>query len=209
MSVSTPRFLQELHKTSLKPLTVARVVRWVVRPTTLSRDALQPDSQVWDLLLILPAAIYLLPQPLPGLISRSWMIEAGVPSKLISSYDQMNARLPYPPAEDIPRLRSTSNDLQLVESPQNLELSKELNDWIQSDDSPSGAVSMLNLLAFNPGQKEQYMKYGKFFSDSVGSSRGGVAKLVGKIIPGTCSDGCDEWEEVSRRRNRAQHHVMI
>ena len=57
---------------------------------------------------------------------------------------------------------------------------------------------MLNLLAFIPGKKEQYLKYGKAFSESVGSRRGGDAKLVGKIVPGTCSDGCNEWEEVRR-----------
>ena len=54
---------------------------------------------------------------------------------------------------------------------------------------------MLNVLAFKPGKKGQYLKYGKAFSESVGSRRGGVAKLVGKILPGTCSDGCSEWEE--------------
>lgn len=51
---------------------------------------------------------------------------------------------------------------------------------------------MLNLLAFNPGMKDQYLKYGKAFAESIGSSRGGVAKIVGKVVPGSCSDGWDE-----------------
>lgn len=57
---------------------------------------------------------------------------------------------------------------------------------------------MLNLLAFLPGRKEEYLKYGQAFAESVGSRRGGVAKVVGKVIPGSCSDGCEEWEEVRK-----------
>ena len=208
LSVSLSRFLRVLHETSLRPLTVARVVRWVVHPTTLSRADLLSDSQSWDLLLILPAAIHLLPQPISGLILRSWMIQAGIPSKLLTFYDQTNARLLHPSAEDIPRLKTAPKDLRLAESSQNLELSNELNGWIQNYSRLSGAVSMLNLLAFNPGRKEQYMKYGRSFSESVGSSRGGVAKLVGKIVPGTCSDGCDEWEEASKYKAGTQHRVI-
>ena len=52
---------------------------------------------------------------------------------------------------------------------------------------------MLNLFAFIPGRKNQYLKYGKAFSDSVGSRRGGgLETLVGKIVPATCSDSCEE-----------------
>lgn len=55
---------------------------------------------------------------------------------------------------------------------------------------------MLNLLAFQPGKKEQYLKYSKTLAQSVGSRRGGMAKLVGNLVPNSCSDGCSEWEEV-------------
>jgi len=41
---------------------------------------------------------------------------------------------------------------------------------------------MLNLLAFRKGKKEDYLKYGAEFAKSIGSKRGGDAKLVGNII---------------------------
>ena len=65
---------------------------------------------------------------------------------------------------------------------------------------------MLNLLSFHPGQKGQYQKYGAAFAESVGSKRGGVAKLVGKVVPESCSEnaGEGEWEEV-----RDSHLNMI
>lgn len=59
---------------------------------------------------------------------------------------------------------------------------------------------MLNLLAFKPGLKDSYLKYGKAFAESIGSRRGGNAKLVGNIVspPGseaTSKDGRKGWDE--------------
>ena len=52
---------------------------------------------------------------------------------------------------------------------------------------------MLDLLTFIPGRENQYLKYRKAFSDSVGYLRGGgFEKLVEKIVSATCSDGCEE-----------------
>ena len=99
--------------------------------------------------------------------------------------------------DDIPPLTGSLSQSRVVESAQALELSLELREWITSGKGPQGAVSMLNLLAFLPGKKEEYLKYGQAFAESVGSRRGGVAKVVGKVLPGSCSDGCGEWEEVS------------
>ena len=99
--------------------------------------------------------------------------------------------------DDIPPLTGSLSQSRVVESAQALELSLELREWITSGKGPQGAVSMLNLLAFLPGKKEEYLKYGQAFAESVGSRRGGVAKVVGKVLPGSCFDGCGEWEEVS------------
>lgn len=55
---------------------------------------------------------------------------------------------------------------------------------------------MLNLLAFKPGLKEQYLKYGAEFSKSIGSKRGGNAKIVGTVINGEGGDG-EGWDEVA------------
>lgn len=65
---------------------------------------------------------------------------------------------------------------------------------------------MLNLLAFHPGPDAHasYQKYGEAFAKSIGSSRGGVAKIVGKVVPSEQKRGAKgederkaEWDEVA------------
>lgn len=73
-----------------------------------------------------------------------------------------------------------------TDSAQNLELSAELNAWIDafvqnSGKEGKGAVSMFNLLAFNPGLKSEYLKYGAAFAKSIGARHGGNAKIVGNV----------------------------
>ena len=51
---------------------------------------------------------------------------------------------------------------------------------------------MLNLLSFKPGMKGEYLKYGAEFARSVGSKRGGVAKIVGSVIHGDGKGGEEE-----------------
>ena len=196
LNSSIDTFLTALRNSCLKPLTVARVVRWIITPTSLSREPLLSQSPSWDLLLILPDAVKSLPADLESLVRSTWSIQAGVPSKLISSFESRNSQLLYPLPGTVRLLTGSLWNPQKADSTQSLELTDHLQSWIQGGKSPKGAISMLNLLAFKPGRKEQYLKYGKAFSESVGSRRGGVAKLVGKIVPTTCSDGCSEWEEV-------------
>ena len=194
---SSDAFLTALRNSALKPLTVARVVRWIVTPTFLSRESLLSQSPPWDLLLILPDAVRSLPANLESLVRSTWSIQAGVPSKLISSYESKNSQLLYPPPNTVPLLTGSLSDPQKADSTQCLELTDDLQSWIRGGRCPKGAISMLNLLAFKTGLKEQYLEYGKAFFESVGSRRGGVAKMVGRIVPETCSDGCPGWEEVS------------
>lgn len=196
LNSSIDTFLTALRNSCLKPLTVARVVRWIITPTSLSREPLLSQSPSWDLLLILPDAVKSFPADLESLVRSTWSIQAGVPSKLISSFESRNSQLLYPLPGTVRLLTGSLSNPQKADSTQSLELTDHLQSWIQGGKSPKGAISMLNLLAFKPGRKEQYLKYGKAFSESVGSRRGGVAKLVGKIVPTTCSDGCSEWEEV-------------
>lgn len=94
---------------------------------------------------------------------------------------------------------------------QNLELTQELRDWCLSywrhqGVKGKGAVSMLNLLAFaHPQDKahESYNSYGKAFAESIGSRRGGLAKIVGKVVPPPPggSNAADPlnggWEEIA------------
>lgn len=59
-------------------------------------------------------------------------------------------------------------------------------------------MSMLNLLSFLPGKKASYLKYGAEFSKSIGSRRGGVAKIVGTVVYENENGGEEErWDEVA------------
>ncbi|KAL6722360.1 hypothetical protein ACLMJK_001467 [Lecanora helva] len=198
LNVPVSDFCRALYATPLKPLVLARVLRWIVQPTTLSKDALL--SQDWDVLLIVHVSNATLLQSVAHLIHKTWTIQGGVPSRILASYDKTNASLLDPDPENIPRLTRSSKDLASENSSQNLELSGELHDWIGRYQGPEGAVSMLNFLAFQEGKREQYANYGKAFAESVGIKRGGIAKLVGKVVPETCSDGCNEWEEASSEK---------
>ncbi len=58
---------------------------------------------------------------------------------------------------------------------------------------------MLNLLAFKEGRKEDYLRYGAEFAKSIGSRRGGNAKIVGSVVHGKKGegDGGEGWDEVA------------
>ena len=131
------------------------------------------------------------------MIQARWSIEAGIPSSMTSSFSSANGHLLHPNPSEVPALKGSLSSPRKASSAQSLELDEELHHWISSGAGPKGAVSMLNLLAFKPGKQAQYLKYGKAFAESAGSRRGGVAKLVGKVVPGSCSDGGHGWNEVS------------
>lgn len=100
----------------------------------------------------------------------------------------------------MPKL-SPSDAKETTNSSQNLELSAGLESWIQGLNSKesSGAVSMFNLLAFNPGMKEEYLKYGAAFAKTIGSRHGGNAKIVGNVIKmeGSTDASADGWAEIA------------
>lgn len=73
-----------------------------------------------------------------------------------------------------------------------------MKDWVSkfSGQEGKGAVSMLNLLAFREGQKGEYLNYGAEFAKSVGSRRGGTAKIVGTVVRQDGDNG-EGWDEVA------------
>jgi hypothetical protein len=188
LSVPLTEFLSALRKTTLKPITVSRVHRWIIRPTKLSA-LLNPPQ--WDILLILPDTS--LPPELASQVAHSWHCKTGIPSRLLQDFTVKNARLLRPRDGDVPPLTGALDKPRIASSSQNLELSPELRTWISSSTAPHGAVSMLNLLAFLPNKKQDYLVYGRAFAESIGARRGGTAKLVGNVL-GATSDG-EEWEE--------------
>lgn len=178
-------FLSTLQSSTLNPLVISRVIRWIILPTKLSTEHLLARNTAWDILLILPSTTAL-PNEITALVAAHWSITAGVPSRLVTNFAAKNKTLLHPDPASIPPLDATT-DAQTTQSAQALELSTELNRWINSfvgsgAKEADGAVSMFNLLSFAPGKKAEYLKYGKAFAESIGSRHGGDAKIVGNVV---------------------------
>lgn len=127
----------------------------------------------------------------------------------MASFKDKNEQYLRPKTSDVPPLTGTlSQSGAAAGNSQNLELDQELLSWVtDGKDRPRGAVSMLNLLQFCEGKEGMYGEYGKRFSEDVGRKRGGVAKLVGRVVPsGEDEDGGGGgWDEVSSLCTRAQY----
>lgn len=197
---SIPAYLKALDSASIKPLVTSKVIRWVIKPEKLSTHLTNAN---WTLLFILPATTSIPKQCLgEDHVIRHWSITAGVPKSLINGFQERNRRLLNPQPGDVPELTGSLNKPKIVSSTQGLELNDELLAWSKGFKlGQNGAVSMLNLLSFKPGKEahESYLRYGKAFSESIGSKRGGSAKVVGKVIPDQGSPDEDKygWDEIA------------
>lgn len=193
-------FLRALTSISFKPLVISHALRWIVQPERLSTDRLLTTK--WDLLIITPTT-----SPFPDTyltkdwVASHWTITAGVPSSIINGFSDRNLKLLNPDPQDLPPTTAgPTTTPRISNSSQGLEATEELMQW-QNPAGSSTPVSMLNLLAFKPGREahESYKRYGKAFAESIGSRRGGLAKIVGKVVPGQGTDGEDAegWDEVA------------
>jgi hypothetical protein len=159
-------------------------LRWLytVLPTSTSTSLLAHNIH-WEILLVLLSTDPL-PPAIQPLVAHKWTVQAGVPSRLLHDFAAKNKRLLKPDPSSIPPLTGALDRARIADSAQELELSTELLKWVEDFGKAegAGAVSMLNLLAFKPGMKSEYLKYGADFAKSVGSRRGGEAKIVGSVI---------------------------
>ncbi|KAH7359721.1 hypothetical protein BKA66DRAFT_472282 [Pyrenochaeta sp. MPI-SDFR-AT-0127] len=200
-------FLSTLKSSNVSPLVISRVIRWIILPSQISTEHLLAQNIHWDLLLILPNTRPL-PSELQKLVQHQWNITAGVPSRLIQDFSSKNNALLHPNASSVPAL-STQSAKRTTQSSQDLELSDELNQWIDAfvqhtAKEGTGAVSMFNLLSFNPGMKDEYLKYGKAFAESIGSRHGGNAKIVGNVVAVNGKQKHKQQEEQSAAAGIAQ-----
>jgi hypothetical protein len=190
----TSAFLSSLRVALVRPIIQARVVRWIILPTTLSTVPLLAHNTHWDLLLVLPSGTSF-PSTATSSIASSWSVTAGVPSRLLKDFHTKNTALVNPQPGSV-KPPDTSNALE-GKGTQTLELSPELRTWISNLPTKprTHAISMLNLLAFNPGRKEQYLKYGAEFAARIGSRHGGEAKIVGNVVSGQGKE--EGWNEIA------------
>lgn len=189
-----PSFLKTLRGEHIKPIIQARVVRWAILPSRLSTVPLLAHNNHWDLFLVVPHGTTL-PSLAKAQITAQWNITAGVPSSRLQDWETKNNKLLNPVPGSIPAVDKT--EPLKASSTQDLELSPELDGWISALPSKqqNHAISMFNLLAFNPDKKEQYGKYGAAFAETIGKRHGGDAKIVGNAIKGQGKD--EGWDEVA------------
>lgn len=154
-------FLSALKKTDVKPLTINKVIRWIILPktTSLVSSVLSQDIK-WDLLLVLPNDAPL-PPDLQKLVKKEWHVTAGMPSSMLKDFHARNEKLLHPDPASVPKLSEHQFGKGMKHDSQSLELSPELANWISDFASEEGgkAVSMFNLLSFKPGRKASYLRY--------------------------------------------------
>lgn len=193
------KFLRALKSISFKPLVISHALRWIVQPERLSTDLLLTTT--WDLLIITPTS-----SPFPDTyltkdwVSSHWSITAGIPSSIVNGFADRNAKLLSGDPSNVSQSNTPKSAPKIAKSAQGLEATNELLEW-KNPAGNSTPVSMLNLLAFKPGPEahESYKRYGKAFAESIGSRRGGLAKIVGKVVPGqgTADEDAEGWDEVA------------
>lgn len=185
-------FLSRLQQhPDVQVLLASKVIRWIILPTKLSVQELLHPQKTYDLLIV-TLGITALPAAILEETVCYWSIPAGIPSRLTTEFASRNDKLLHP-GHTLP-LTGAIDSPQLSKDSQNLSLSDELLSWaVQFSKGPGrGAVSMLNLLAFNEGMKISYLTYGKAFAETIGARRGGNAKLVGNVLGKQ-----DGWDEIA------------
>ncbi|EXJ79371.1 hypothetical protein A1O3_08873 [Capronia epimyces CBS 606.96] len=185
-SSSIASFIDSLRSTGLQTLVVSKVVRWIITPSKNDVHALLSPPKPWDLLVILLGAdTAALPASVAAQVEGHWTVTTGIPSRLTSDFARTNAAILHPDAASVPPLTGALDQPRFGDTAQTLELSRELAGWIRgfaATRAGKSPLSMLNLLAFRPGLKPSYLRYGKAFAESIGRRRGGVAKLVGNVV---------------------------
>jgi hypothetical protein len=200
--VSVASFLSKLTHNGVKPVFQARILRWMILPRKLSAGHLLARNTHWDLLLALQDGA-VIPPSAKADIAALWTAPCGISGAALSNYASLNATLlhPSPGSVQPASLQLPDPSTTTSNAAQNLEVSPEWLQWIAALPASVRAhpVSMLNLLAFNPGKKEQYKQYGAAFSKRVGSRHGGRVKLVGRVLDGPDGGQAkgDGWEEIA------------
>jgi hypothetical protein len=223
-----PTAVTILATTTPPPLTLSRVIRWIILPSAPTPATKSLLTHPWDLLYITLSPT--LPSHLTPHLLGHYHLTTGIPSRLTTNFPTSNASLLHPSSGTTPSLTGSLRNPRLGASAQTLELDQQLLHWatdifaVRSGATGKGAVSMLNLLAFQPGEesKAAYQRYGKAFAEDVGKRRGGVAKLVGNVVPvadakgpgkGSAGevkrdDGRDGWDEFALAHYPSIEHFV-
>lgn len=205
-SLNTPpqSFLQRLRQHRIEIVVASRPQHIVIHPSLIDQNALTSHS--WDLLTLLriPDDTPVLPADLQSAVRDEYKILVGIPSKLLATYTERDAKLKRETAS-IPLTGSLEKaQSQARSTSQSLEVSPELLAFMEKLTREYGdrPVTMLNLLHFHHSYgKKSYYQYGQAFIPVAGK-RGGNAKLVGNVVRpakgdldsrGDCNRPEQEW----------------
>lgn len=194
---SPPAFLAKIRQHDIKPIFQAQILRWMILPTHISAGHLLNRNLRWDLVLGLDASAAI-PSALQPEIEAIWTVSCGASARVLAEYSKRNAALLKPEPGSVPKVELP--DVSRSSNAQNLEFSPELGEWISSMPPAlqNHPVSMLNLLAFNEGKKDDYVRYGKEFSSRVGARYGGNVKIAARVVDGEGQRARDEgWDEIA------------
>ena len=156
-STSVERFLEDLHNNKITPLIIARPVEWMIIPS----KAEHLISHDWDLVIVLEADAKI-PQSLEELIDASYNTEVALSSSSNiedghsgsqERLNKMESAAPQLQHFPVKPLRSLSS--------QRLEITPSLIAFGDSELCPSGPVSMLNYVSYQPfpHAAESYKNY--------------------------------------------------
>lgn len=163
--ITVPDFVVQLQENKTVDVVIASRPRYkLIKPATLDVDALK---QHYDVLLLVKRAAPFWPSEIQGSIVRDYRLDVGIPTQLFDSYPARNAKL----INDAADVKLTGALDKLLErrkaggqgQGQKLELDEGLLTFMEKLSKTYGdkPVTMLNLLRFNEGKREDYLKYGK------------------------------------------------
>jgi len=163
--ITVPDFVAQLQENKTVDVIIASRPRYkLIKPTALDVDALK---QHYDVLLLVKRATPFWPSEIQGSIVRDYRLDVGIPTQLFDSYPDRNAKL-IDEAADVKLTGALDKLLERRKAGgggegQKLELDEGLLTFMEKLSKTYGdkPVTMLNLLRFNEGKKEDYLKYGK------------------------------------------------
>ena len=209
LTIPARAFLQSLRQHQIEVVVASRPQHIVIHPSLLDTNTL--TSHPWDLLALLriPGDVSALPSDLQKTVRDEYKILTGIPSKLLSTYPERDAKLKRE-TSSIPLTGSLEKaQSQARSTSQNLEVSPELLAFMERLTREYGdkPVTMLNLLHFHhPNGKQSYYQYGQAFVPVAGK-RGGSAKLVGNVVKPSAN--VDSRGDASRPEHEWWNEISI
>ena len=199
-SIAPTDFLNEVSALSDSPVCSAKVQKWIVPPQQISVNPLLTQNPPWDVFLIFPNVESNLLQDLAFHVRATWTLIADFSEETLVSYSTVNKRLLHPDPGTVPVLDSARKKQSLEQDDGGEHLmDPATRNWVDTfaDGDGAKAVTMFNLLCFNPGKKDSYMEYVSEFATTVATKRGSTLKMAGEVVTTGRSGGDGAWETVA------------